>query len=79
MVWVTYKEKIKRLSKRIVDAQKPIRILDAIKWDSSMEDALRKGKFKQMPKVGTDHYANRPLAFDSDKKIEEFSDIISDI
>jgi len=46
MVWVTTKEKIKRLSKRIVDAQKPIRILDSIKWDPSVEEALRKGKFK---------------------------------
>ena len=34
MVWTTYKEKIKRLSQRIVDTQKPIRILDAIQWDS---------------------------------------------
>ena len=41
MVWVTSKEKIKRLSGRIVEAQKPIRILDAIKWDHSVEEALR--------------------------------------
>ena len=79
MVWVTTKEKIKRLSKRIVDAQKPIRILDSIKWDPSVEEALRKGKFKQMPKVGKDHYANRPMSFDPEKKIEEFNDIVSDI
>ena len=47
MVWSTQKEKIKKLSERIVDAQRPIRILDAIKWDSSIEEELRKSKFKE--------------------------------
>ncbi|MEN9722985.1 MAG: hypothetical protein RJB38_971 [Pseudomonadota bacterium] len=79
MVWVTTKEKIKRLSRRLVEAQRPIRILDAIKWDASVEEALRKGKFKQMPKVGGDYFQGRPLSFDPVKKIEEFSDIIQDI
>ena len=40
MVWSTQKEKIKKLSERIVDAQRPIRILDAIKWDASIEEEL---------------------------------------
>jgi uncharacterized protein (TIGR02421 family) len=79
MVWVTTKEKIRRLSQRIVEAQRPIRILDAIKWDSSVEETLRKGKFRQMPRIGPDHYEKRPLSFDPQKKIEEFGDIIQDV
>lgn len=79
MVWTTTKEKIKRLSGRIVEAQKPIRILDAIKWDHSVEEALRKGKFKELPRQSREHYEGRPLAFDAAKKIEEFSDIAADI
>ncbi len=78
MVWTTYKEKIKRLSQRIVDAQKPIRILDAIKWDPSVEQALRKSKFKLMPKVGPEYYQKIPLGYDPAGKIEEFEGIIAD-
>ncbi len=79
MVWTTYKEKIKRLSQRIVEAQRPIRILDAIKWDPSIEQALMKGKFKVMPKVGPDYYERISLHFDPAKKTEELQDIIRDI
>jgi uncharacterized protein (TIGR02421 family) len=79
MVWTTYKEKIKRLSLRIVEAQRPIRILDAIKWDSSIEAELRKSRFKHMPKVDAAYYAALPLAFDALKKQDELRDIIRDI
>lgn len=79
MVWTTYKEKIKRLSQRIVEAQKPIRILDAVKWDPSVETELRKSKFKYMPKVGAEYYQRIPLGFDTSKKLEELGDITKDI
>lgn len=80
MVWTTYKERIKRLSQRIVDAQRPIRVLDSIKWDSSIEQALRKSRFKEMPVVGPEYYEElSPLSFDSQKKIEELEDIVTDI
>lgn len=78
MVWITYKEKIKRLSQRIVEAQKPIRILDAIKWDPSIEQALRKSKFRHMPKVGAEYFAKFPLNFDAERKIDELKDIAAD-
>lgn len=78
-IWTTYKEKVKRLSQRIVEAQRPIRILDAIKWDGTLEQELRKGKFKVMPKVGKEYYDSIPLNFDSEKKKEELRDIIRDI
>src|SRR4051812_3282205 len=79
MVWTTYKEKIKRLSQRVVEAQKPIRILDAIKWDSSIEHELKKSRFKAMPKVGPEYYLRNELGFDPVKKTEELTDIIKDI
>lgn len=79
MVWTTYKERIKRLSQRIVEAQKPIRILDAIKWDASIEQELRKGKYKVLPKVGPEYYAQFTLGFDPAKKIDELEDILTDI
>ena len=68
MVWTTYKEKVKRLSQRIVDAQRPIRVLDAIKWPSHIDAELKKSKFKIMPKIGPDEYAKMNLGFDPKKK-----------
>lgn len=79
MVWTTYKEKVKRISQRIVEIQRPIRILDAIKWDSSFEQELRKGRFKQMPKITPEYYERNPLGFDPEKKQEELRDLILDI
>ncbi|MBI3543891.1 MAG: DUF1704 domain-containing protein [Deltaproteobacteria bacterium] len=79
MVWTTYKEKVRRLSELVVDAQKPIRILDAIKWPASVDEQLRKSKFKEMPKVDREYYESINLGFDLGKKIEEFDHIVSEI
>src|SRR3989344_6070841 len=79
MVWTTYKEKIKRLSDQIVETQKPIRILDAIKWPASVDEQFRKSRFKEIPKIDRAFYENSPLGYDPQKKIEEFTDIISEI
>lgn len=79
MVWTTYKEKLKRLSDMVVDAQKPIRILDAIKWNPSFDEQLRKSKFKEMPKIDKDYYESLPLNFDPQKKIEEFEQILQEV
>lgn len=79
MVWATYKEKIKRLSDLIVEAQKPIRILDAIKWPSTIEEQLKKSRYKEMPVLNKELYEKQPLGFDPQKKIDEFSMIIAEI
>src|SRR6476469_5545192 len=79
MVWTTYKEKLKSLSQRIVDAQRPIRILDAIKWDPSVELELRKSHFKHMPKIGPEHYSRIPLGFEPERKLEELRDLARDV
>lgn len=79
MVWTTYKEKLKRVSQRIVDVQKPIRILDAIKWDASVAAELKKGKFKVIPKVGPEYYEKNVLGYDPKKKIEELQEILVEI
>src|SRR5258707_968334 len=78
MVWTTYKEKVKRLSQRIVEAQRPIRILDAIKWDPSVEQELKKGKFRHMPKIGPEEYARIEIGYEPKAKIEELEGIAKD-
>ncbi len=79
MIWTTYKEKVLRLSQRIVDAQRPIRVLDAIKWDPSIEEELRKGQFKVMPKVDSEYYSGITLGFDPVAKAAELQAIVEDI
>ena len=74
--WRSYKEIVSQLAGRIVDAQRPIRVLNAIRWEDSVEDAFRKSKYKEMPKVD---YASIDLGFDPREKIEAFEVIARDI
>ena len=64
----TYLTEVKALSDRIVKAQQPIRILDAIKWDDSIKQAFFKNKCKELPDVKIEYYRNRPLGFDPAEK-----------
>ena len=52
---LTYKEKIKKLSARVVDAQRPIRILDSVKLPPHVTSELRKSGFKDIPKLLPEH------------------------
>lgn len=75
MVQDSYKKKIAELSNALVAAQKPIRILDAIKWNNEISDFFIKTKFKEIPDLGPNYYQKHPLGFDPDKKISEFEEI----
>ncbi|WGL62451.1 flavohemoglobin expression-modulating QEGLA motif protein [Pseudomonas sp. CW003PS] len=70
---------IRALSDRIVEAQTPIRVLDAVKWDDGIRDGFLKAKGKQLPAVDRDYYLGRPLAFDAAAKKLEFQNIERDI
>ncbi len=70
---------IRALSDRLVEAQTPIRVLDAVKWDDNVRQAFFKGKGKQLPQVDRDYYASRPLGFDSAAKKLEFQNLERDI
>ncbi len=66
-------------SDRIVEAQTPIRVLDAIKWDDGIRQDFLKGRGKHAPKVDRGYYDSRPLAFDASAKKQEFQNIERDI
>ncbi|MEG2393256.1 MAG: flavohemoglobin expression-modulating QEGLA motif protein, partial [Pseudomonas sp.] len=51
-----YQQSIRILSDRIVLAQTPIRVLDAVKWDESIRKGFLKAKGKEMPAVDRDYY-----------------------
>ena len=69
---------IQELSKRVVDAQRQIRILDAIKWDDSIRQDFFKHKGKKLPAVDTAYYEKKGLPFNAVDKQEEFRLILRD-
>jgi len=71
-----YQQVIHELSERIVNAQRPIRILDALKWGPEIKTLFFKDKAKNLPAIDAAYYQqNYSLQFDPQKKIEEFQDI----
>lgn len=71
-------EILKELSKRIVDAQQQIRILDIIKWDNEIKEIFFRQKEQVLPIVDKEYYLNKPLPFDATLKQEEFRLILRD-
>lgn len=59
-----YLERLKNLSTRLVSLQKPIRILDAIKWPAELEHQFRAQQGRELPAIPADFYQRQPLAFD---------------
>lgn len=71
-----YGETIRELSEQIVAAQRPIRILDALKWDADVETYFFEHHCKELPKIDANYYQNKnPLTFDPIQKIQEFHEI----
>ena len=74
-----YETMVRALSDRLVEAQRPIRILDAIKWDDDIERAFFGKKGKELPPVTRDYYLSRPLPFDPEQKFHELHAVERDI
>jgi uncharacterized protein (TIGR02421 family) len=74
--WLSYKEQLRELSDRLVKAQKPIRILDAINWDDGVQRTVIDGRFRKPPKIDADYYLEKkPLGFKPADKMAEIEDI----
>jgi uncharacterized protein (TIGR02421 family) len=74
-----YESMVRALSDRLVEAQRPIRILDAIHWDDTIERAFFEKGCRELPLVTRDYYLQRPLPFDPEQKLHEFHLIERDI
>ncbi len=70
---------VRALSDRLVEAQRPIRILDAIKWDDEIERAFFDKGCRELPPVTRDYYLTRPLPFEPEQKYHELHGIERDI
>lgn len=74
-----YRATIRELSDRLVVAQKPIRILDAIKWDASVQQVFFAAGAREQPQIDRGYYLQRPLPFDAAAKRLELDTLEKDI
>ncbi len=74
-----YQRIIRTLSDRIVEAQTPIRVLDAVKWDESIRQGFFDSGCKRLPAVDRAYYEARSLGFDGAAKKLELQNIERDI
>ncbi len=74
-----YQQTVRDLSERIVKAQQPIRVLDGIKWDASIQQDFFEHNCSKLPAVTKAYYEKNPLAFHPDEKMAEFYHIERDI
>jgi uncharacterized protein (TIGR02421 family) len=74
-----YEALVRELSDRLVEAQRPIRILDAIKWDDDIERAFFEKGCRELPPVTRDYYLSRPLPFDPEQRLHDLHAIERDI
>ncbi len=71
----SYEATVRSLSDAIVDAQGPVRILNAIKWDDEVRDTFFASNCREQPTVDASWYADRELGLDIDETRERFQDI----
>jgi uncharacterized protein (TIGR02421 family) len=72
--WRSYKEILAALAQRLLEAQRPIRILQSLRWDGEVEEEFLRARARELPRVtyGAD------LGFDPDAKIRELDGILTD-
>ncbi len=77
--WRSYKEVVSQLASRIVEAQRPIRVLQALRWDASVEEQFFRQKCRELPNVNAESYARMDLGFEPRAKAVEFEEIARDV
>lgn len=73
------RDNVSHLSKRLIEAQRKITILDAVKWTDAIKEDFFNHRCKKQPMVDRAYYEKMPLPFNVDDKIEEFLGIIRDV
>ncbi len=74
-----YLERLRSLSNRLVALQKPIRILDAIKWPAELEASFCAKGGRELPQLAANFYQNQRLAFDTDKVYQQLKELKTDV
>ncbi|MBL9025916.1 MAG: DUF1704 domain-containing protein [Myxococcales bacterium] len=73
--WRSYKEVLARLAQRLLDAQRPIRILNALRWPQAAEESFLKSRARELPSIEYD----ADLGFDPEAKKAELVELAKDI
>lgn len=74
-----YLERLHGLSTRLVALQKPIRILDAIKWPAALEEQFLTKGGRELPALGADFYQQQALGFNPDVIYQSLKDLKNDV
>jgi uncharacterized protein (TIGR02421 family) len=72
--WRSYKEILAALAQRVLEAQRPIRILQSLRWDAEVEEQFLRDQKRELPRVT---YSG-DLGFDPEAKIRELDAILVD-
>lgn len=71
----SFRTRLKHLSDQLVLLQKPILILDAIKWPTSIQNTFINSKKPVLPKIDENYYRNLPLNFNPETQAQAFRDL----
>lgn len=74
-----YQLRVKTLSDQLIELQRPIRILDAIKWPASAQAQFLAADGSKMPDVGQAYYQRIKLDFDPDQLRDRFLGLRRDV
>lgn len=75
MTLADYQSQVKKLSDRLIDLQRPIRILDAIKWPATVKaEFLAKGG-KELPAIDQHYYQQISLGFEPELLSSRFKEL----
>ena len=70
---------IRLLSERLIQAQRPLRILEAIQWQPDIEEQFLAKDGRELPRMTRQTYECTPLPFDRSAKLRELRDLERDI
>lgn len=74
-----YLERLKALSGRLVALQKPIRILDAVKWPGELEQRFMASGGRELPAVDAQFYLRQKLGFEPDQVYRNLAELKNDV
>lgn len=70
-----YQQRVKTLSDRLIELQRPIRILDAIKWPAAVKVQFMSAPGTEMPRVDKSYYESISLGFEPAVLSDRFRDL----
>lgn len=75
----SYRDRLQTLSNRLIQIQKPIQILDSIKWPHTFRDAFFDHNASTLPPADSAFYQSQPLKFDLKETYKSLDALRQDI